>query len=219
MIYKMKFKKKFIKKNNINQKDPKIRPTSYILRNIILICIVLFITCLISGILFGDNILSFVKIKLEKNEAIWLPILIFFGSLLLLGWGVITLFMGITSNLMKNKTKGIIINSKIRSFYDDDADNNYIYYVYSSVSYIVDGFEYQNEGPLNFYSIDNENKAIQKIKSISPGDKVLIFYDPKNPYLMTLESRDISIWGEIFTGMAFIGGGLYLSLLLGTFFS
>ncbi len=218
MIYKMKFKKKFIKKNNINQKDPKIRPTSYILRNIILICIVLFITCLISGILFGDNILSFIKIKLEKNKAICLPILIFFGSLLLLGWGIILLFWGITSNLMKRKTIGTIDKSKIRSFYDDDADDNYIYYVYSSVRYIVDGFEYQNEGRHNFFTY-NENKAKEKIKSILPGDKVIIFYDPKNPYLMTLESRDISIWGEILTGMAFIGGGLYLSLLLGTIIS
>lgn len=212
MIYKIKFKK-----NNINQKATKIRPPSNILRNIILLCIVLFTAFFLSGVFLGNSFLSSVKITLEKNDAIWLPIFIFFGSLAPLTIGIIILFNGIGSNLMKCKTTGTIKNSKIQSFYDDDAENNNIYYVYSTVSYIVDGFEYQNEGRHNFFTYD-ENKAKEKIKSISPGNQVIVFYDPKNPYLMTLESRDKSIWGEIFTGAAFIGVGLYLSSVLGAFF-
>lgn len=215
-IFSYNLRKKLIKKKSSPKKNIDIRPTSYILRNILIICFILFFIGVLSGIFFGENILSFINSKsdtpLKVKGQIWLPIVIFFGVLMLYFWGIVIIFGGITANLIKSKTTGVIKKSKIKSFYDsDDGD---VYYIFSEVKYKVNHIEYQNERQHNFSTTDKD-KAIQKLKSISPGDKVLILYDPKNPYLMNLECNDIDIKGEIFAGIGFITGATLFSIFFG----
>ncbi len=216
-LFSYSLRKKIISNKNLKQNKIKIRPASHIMRNIIIICAVLFLISVFSGILFGDNILFLINSKsknpLEVEGKIWVPIILFFAVLLLYFWGIVIIFGGITAYLMKSKTMGIIKKSEIRSFYDsDDGD---IYYIFSEVKYNINGFEYHNEGR-HIFSSNNNDKAKEKLNSISPGDKILIFYDPKNPYLMNLECNDYDIKGEILAGTGFITGAMLLSIFLGT---
>ena len=219
-IFSYNLRKKFIKKKSSKKEDPNIRPTSHILRTLILICCLLVIVGIMIGIIFGDFIFSIFKSKslytMREESPIWVPIFVFFGSIINFGWGIAILFGAITANLMKSTIMGTIEKSKIRSFYDsDDGD---VYYIYSTVNYKVNGFEYQNEEKHDFSTTDL-NKAKHKLDSISSGDKILVLYDPKNPNLMVLEKNDVDIKGEMIAGMGFFTGGFLCSIFIGTFFS
>ena len=219
-IFSYNLRKKFIKKKPSKKEDPNIRPTSHILWYLFLICCLLVIIGVMIGIIFGDFIYSILKSKslytMREESPIWVPLLVLSALVIDLGWGIAILFGAITANLMKSKIMGMIKKSKIKSFYDsDDGD---VYYIYSTVNYTVNGFEYQNEEKHDFSTTDL-NKAKHKLDSISPGDKILVLYDPKNPNLMVLEKNDVDIKGEILAGFGFFTGGFLFSIFIGTFFS
>lgn len=219
-IFSYNLRKKFIKKKSSKKEDPNIRPTSHILRALFLICCLLVFIGIMLGIIFGDFIFSIIKSKsfytMREKSPIWVPILVFSALVIDLGWGIAILFGAITANLMKSMIMGTIEKSKIRSFYDsDDGD---VYYIYSTVNYTINGFEYHNEEKHDFSTTDL-NKAKQKLDSISPGDKILVLYDPKNPNLMVLEKNAVDIKGEIIAGIGFFTGGFLFSIFIGTFFS
>lgn len=213
-------RKLFLQNKYFKHDKANIRPTSHILRNIIIICFVLLVSGLLTGIFFEQNILSFIDSNsdtpLKVKDQIWLPIMVSFGVLMLYFWGIITIFGGITANLIKSKTMGVIKKSKIKSFYDSDYGDTY--YIFSEVNYRVNGIEYKNEAQHNFSTTDKD-KAMQKLNSISPGDKIIVLYDIKNPYSINLECQDVDIKGEILGGIGFITGATLFSVLLGIILS
>jgi hypothetical protein len=206
------------KKNSSDPGETKFRPTSRILAAVILICCFLTVGGMTAGIFRGHGfsfLLGDKSMAEYKAAGPGLPILISCTALILYAWGCVIVFSAVCSLQIKKTTIGRILRSEIKSFFGDDG---YDYRIYSVVSYSVNGIPYENQGVHDFYSM-NKEAAKEKLKSLRMENDVTVFYDPKNPDLMTLDRKYSAAYGSLFSGAGFIIGGTLLSIFLGILIS
>ena len=208
--------KDIAKSNQLNKKFD-VRPVSNVFWYLIIICLILIFTGILSGLSFSTSITPILNnfgLNMQnytENKLVWISFFSFF-AVIMFGLGIMRFFIGISSSFMKNKTTGKIIESKIRSFYDSDLGD--VYYIFSNVEYIVNNHKYQNESDHDFSSTDI-NKAKEKLNLIKSQESTEIVYDPKDPNNMVLEKKDKDLIGEIIAGLLFFTLGFLFSLVIG----
>jgi len=174
----------------------------------------LCIAALLVGMFAGGRILS--AIGLEGQLGVLEPdlgmVLLFcLGGLILLGAGVATGLMGMGNATTKAMAMGTVKSSSIR---DLPCDEGVEHYVYSTVSYQVDGVAYENEGRRQYSSNDQE-AAKKTLAGISPGDPVRVFYKPGDPAVIDLDAPPIDKGGSIAFGIALVTGAMILLFMAG----
>jgi hypothetical protein len=158
---------------------------------------------LVLGMFTGGGILT--AIGLEGQLELLDPtpgtmILFCLGGLICLAAGCAVGFMGLSNALMKATTMGTVRSSTIRSF---PCDGGMEHYVFSTVSYYVDGVAYENEGRRQFSSNDME-AAKKALAGTNPGDQVRVFYKPGDPGVIDLDAPPIDKSGSIAFGVALV---------------
>jgi hypothetical protein len=180
--------------------------------------LVLAVAALLSGLLAGEEIMRALDSggpALGMSPApLGMAILMCGGALVCLAAGVSVGFMGMSNALLKSMVPGSIRSSSIRSFPSDGGTE---YFVYSIVSYEVDGARFENEGCHRFSSTDG-NAASEKLAGINPGDPVAVFYKPGDPDVIDLDSAPTDGRGSILAGAALIVIGLILLFMAGSSF-
>jgi hypothetical protein len=101
-------------------------------------------------------------------------IMICVGAMLCVTIGVLICFSGLSNASMNASAFGTIRRSGIRSF---PCDEGMEYYVYSTVTYMVEGIAFENEGRHRFSS-NSEEAVREKLTRIRPGDPVIVFFKP-----------------------------------------
>ncbi len=176
----------------------------------------LAVAALLSGLLAGDAIIRALDAGGPALGMSPVPpgmaILMFGGSLVCLAAGVSVGFMGMSNALLKSMVPGTIRSSSIRSFPSDGGTE---YYVYSIVSYEVDGARFENEGCHRFSSTDGD-AAGEKLAGIHPGDPVAVFYKPGDPDVIDLDTAPTDGRGSILAGAVLVVIGLILLFLVGS---
>lgn len=163
----------------------------------------LCVVALVLGMFTGSGILS--AIGLEGQLELLDPstgtmILFCLGGLVCLAAGTAVGFMGLSNASMKPTTMGTVRSSTIRSF---PCDEGMEHYVFSTVSYYVDGVAYENEGRRQFSSNDME-AAKRALAGIDPGDQARVFYKPGDPDVIDLDAPPIDKSGSIAFGAALV---------------
>jgi hypothetical protein len=169
----------------------------------------LCVVALLLGIFAGSGILSAIGLE-EQLDALdaspGMVILFCLGGFICLAAGAAVAFMGLSNTLMKASTTGTVRSSTIRSF---PCDEGMGHYVFSTVSYHVDGVAYENEGRHLFSSNDQE-EAKKALTGIKPGDQVRVFYKPGDPGVIDLDAPPMDKSGSIAFGAALVGVAMIL---------
>ncbi|MBN1638432.1 MAG: hypothetical protein JW866_05670 [Ignavibacteriales bacterium] len=209
---------KDIKKTNNSISQNKIRPVSNVFWYLIIICLGLFFTGILSGMFASKSItpvLNELGLDMQnytENKFVWILFFSLF-TIIMFGLGTMRIFIGLSSHFIKNKASGKIIDSRICSFYDSDLVD--VYYIYSNVEYTVNNQKYQNKSRHD-YSSNNLEKTKQKLELIKSQDTTTVIYEPKDPNNIVLENKDKDSIGEIITGILFYILAFLFSFVIGT---
>ena len=109
--------------------------------------------------------------------------------------------------------KGVVIESKVVSHFDSES-NQSMYAPAITYTYEVGGKRYQNSDyAFMTVSYSDPSKAEEIVKRFPPGKKVIVYYNPENPYKAVLtRNTSLMIYIPAVLGIVFavIGMGLIL---------
>ncbi len=110
-------------------------------------------------------------------------------------------------------TKGVVIESKVVSHFDSES-NHSMYAPAITYTYEVGGKQYQNSDyAFVNISYSDPSKAEEIVKKFPPGKKVIVYYNPENPYKAVLtKNSSLMIYIPAVLGIVFaiVGMGLIL---------
>jgi hypothetical protein len=179
----------------------------------------LAVAALLVGIFAGPGILSSMDLT---DQTLWITsaspgfaVFVCAGAALCVLAGFVIAFMGLSNATMRSCVAGTVQSSAIRAFPCDEGYENYIY---STVTYEVDGRTHTSEGRHQFSST-SVDEIREKLAGISRGDRVLVCYKPGDPGVIDLDAPPKDTWGSVYFGGSLVLAGAILLFLAGSSFA